>query len=166
MHKLAVHGGSMRVFLRRVAGKRQSAPIVQQMIDEELRAGALEAATYDAFAARVATIKRDLLAMLRDLKAQGLRIAGYGAPAKGNTLLNYFAIGTELIECLVEKNEMRRGLFSPGMHIPVVIEKELAQPPDIYYVLAWNFKTEILARNRQLVEHGVEFFFPVEPKGA
>ncbi len=64
----------------------------------------------------------------------------------------------------MEKNELRRGLYSPGMHIPIVIERELGGRPDIYYVLAWNFKEEILANNRELIEDGVEFFFPVNPK--
>ena len=67
---------------------------------------------------------------------------GFGAPVKGNTLLNYFGVSTDLIDCLVERNELRRGLYAPGSHIPIVIEKELTQNPDIYYVLAWNFKKE------------------------
>ena len=83
---------------------------------------------------------------------------------KGNTMLNYFGVGTQYIECLVEKNELRRGLYSPGMHIPILIERELPVPPDVYYVLAWNFKKEILANNAHLVERGVEFYFPVDPK--
>ena len=87
-----------------------------------------------------------------------------GAPVKGNTLLNYFGIGTEYIEYLVEKNELRKGLFSPGQHIPIVIEKELTELPDVYYVLAWNFKKEILANNQELIKKGVEFYFPINPK--
>ena len=97
-------------------------------------------------------------------RKQRKRVFGFGAPVKGNTLLNYFGIGTQYLDCLVEKNELRRGLFSPGMHIPVVIEKELQQLPDIYYVLAWNFKKEILANNQHLVKRGIQFYFPVNPK--
>ena len=66
-------------------------------------------------------------------------------------MLNYFGVGPNYLDCLVEKNTLRRGLFSPGMHIPVVIEDELFGLPDIYYVLAWNFKSEILARNQRLL---------------
>jgi hypothetical protein len=73
-------------------------------------------------------------------------------------------VGRDYLDCLVEKNELRRGLYSPGMHIPIVIEKELQEPPDIYYVLAWNFKKEILANNQPLLDHGVQFYFPVDPK--
>jgi hypothetical protein len=86
-----------------------------------------------------------------------------GAPVKGNTMLNYFGVGTEYIECLVEKNELRKGLYSPGMHIPIVIEKELTSQPHISFVLAWNFKKEILANNKGLIAQGVEFYFPVDP---
>jgi hypothetical protein len=87
-----------------------------------------------------------------------------GAPVKGNTMLNYFGVTTDLISCLVEKNSLRRGLVAPGSHIPVKLEEELTGPPDAYYVLAWNFKREILARHRSDLERGVRFYFPVDPK--
>jgi len=67
-------------------------------------------------------------------------------------MLNYFGVGTDYIDCLVEKNKLRRGLFSPGMHIPVTIEEELSELPDILLCLAWNFKSEILANNRRLLD--------------
>ena len=79
-------------------------------------------------------------------------------------MLNYFGVGPDLIECLVEKNDLRRGLYSPGMHIPLLIEDEVVNLPDIYYVLAWNFKKEILANNQDLINKGIEFYFPVNPK--
>jgi hypothetical protein len=101
--------------------------------------------------------------MLRKAKARGKRVFGMGAPVKGNTLLNYFGVGPDLIECLLEKNTLRRGLYSPGMHIPILIEGEVGETPDIFYVLAWNFKKEILANNQHLLDKGVEFFFPIEP---
>ena len=87
-----------------------------------------------------------------------------GAPVKGNTLLNYFDIGTNLIECLLEKNKLRKGLYSPGKHIPILMEDEKKDLPAIYYVLAWNFKDEILKNNKHLVEKGIEFYFPINPK--
>jgi hypothetical protein len=87
-----------------------------------------------------------------------------GAPVKGNTLLNYFGINHELIQCLVEKNALRKGLYSPGSHLEIFLEDELPSPPDIYYVLAWNFKTEILKNNRNLIQRGVKFFFPIHTK--
>jgi hypothetical protein len=89
-----------------------------------------------------------------------------GAPVKGNTLLNYFGIGRDYLSCLVEKNRLRKGLISPGMHIPIAIEEELDGPPDAYYVLAWNFQKEILANNQDLIRRGVEFYFPVQAEAA
>ena len=85
-----------------------------------------------------------------------------GAPVKGNTLLNYFGVNQNLLDCLVEKNELRRNLYAPGSHLPIRIEKELPSPPDVYYVLAWNFKREILENNKELLRSGVEFYFPVD----
>ena len=119
--------------------------------------------TYLEFARRIGHMKEENLAYLEKVKQQEKRIFGFGAPAEGNTLLNHFGVGKQYIDCLVEKNELRRGLYSPGMHIPIVIEKELKALPDIYYVLAWNFKKEILANNRCLLDKGVEFYFPVSP---
>jgi hypothetical protein len=120
--------------------------------------------SYRRFAQRVQEVKKRDLAFLHGARDAGKRVYGFGAPVKGNTLLNFFGIGPELIECLVEKNELRRGLYSPGMHIPLRMEADIDVPPDIYYVLAWNFKNEILANNRALLERGVEFYFPVDPK--
>jgi hypothetical protein len=121
-------------------------------------------ATYIKFAERVRQMKEENLQFLAEAKAKGKRIWGMGAPVKGNTMLNYFGVGTNYIEYLVEKNTLRKGLYSPGMHIPIVIEEELAESPDVYYVLAWNFKKEILANNQALIDKGVEFYFPVNPK--
>lgn len=109
-------------------------------------------------------MKEENLEYLHRCRREGKRVFGMGAPVKGNTMLNYFGVGPDLIEVLVEKNELRRGLYSPGMHIPIVIERELAAPPDVYYVLTWNFKKEILCNNQPLIERGVEYFFPVDPK--
>ena len=85
-----------------------------------------------------------------------------GAPVKGNTMLNYFGIDGKYIDCLLEKNTSRKGLYAPGNHLPIIMEDEAEKIPDIYYVLAWNFKKEILANNKHLVEKGIEFYFPVD----
>ena len=87
-----------------------------------------------------------------------------GAPVKGNTLLNYFGLTKTHISKLVEINKLRKDLYSPGSHIPIVMENEIGNQPDIYYVLAWNFKDEILVRYKNLLLNGVEFYFPVNPK--
>ncbi len=158
-----IHGGSMIAFVTH-KGRRETSERLREMLQAEIDDGSNLLSTYKTFADRIKVMKSDNLRFLESARNQGKRIFGMGAPAKGNTLLNYFGIGTQYLDCLVEKNELRRGLFSPGMHIPIRIEKELPQPPDIYYVLAWNFKNEILANNQPLLKKGVEFYFPVNPK--
>lgn len=158
-----IHGGSMVAFAGH-KGKRPQSERLRQLIHSETESHVNEFETYVRFADEIKKMKIENLAYLDRAKREGKRIYGMGAPVKGNTLLNYFGIGTQYIDVLVEKNELRRGLYSPGMHIPIVIEKELENPPDIYYVLAWNFKKEILANNQHLIRKGIEFYFPVDPQ--
>jgi len=158
-----IHGGSIIGYVGH-RGLRPASDRLVRMRREELSSGCNTLGAYREFEQRIRRMKEENLQYLRNARAAARRVFGFGAPVKGNTLLNYFGVGTDLIECLVEKNELRRGLFSPGMHIPIVIERELIECPDIYYVLAWNFKKEILANNRALIDRGVEFYFPVDPK--
>lgn len=158
-----IHGGSVIGYIAQLGRQAPSARL-QSLRAEEEAAKSNDFASYRAFAGRIGAMKTENLAYLKGKKALGKTIFGFGAPVKGNTLLNYFGIGTSYLDCLVEKNELRRGLYSPGMHIPVLIEKELTKLPDVYYVLAWNFKREILANNQHLIGQGVEFYFPVNPK--
>jgi hypothetical protein len=134
------------------------------LLASEEQSGCNTIGAYHDFAKRIEQMKRDNLDYLDNAKREGKKIFGMGAPVKGNTMLNYFGVGTETIDCLLEKNELRKGLYSPGMHIPILIEKEVEEKPDIYYVLAWNFKREILKNNQHLIDQGIEFFFPVNPK--
>jgi 2-polyprenyl-3-methyl-5-hydroxy-6-metoxy-1,4-benzoquinol methylase len=158
-----IHGGSIVAYATHEARARPSHAL-NKLARAEDEAGANALPWYRAFSERIARRKEENLAYLRAARAAGKTVFGLGAPVKGNTLLNYYGVGPELIACLVERNPHRRGLIAPGSHIPVVIEDELKSQPDIYYVLAWNFKKEILARHRDLVARGVEFFFPVNPK--
>jgi hypothetical protein len=158
-----IHGGSVIGFVSH-KGRAPVTARLQQLRSEEARDKSNDYATYLQFMERIRQMKAENLAYLDAARKKGKRIFGFGAPVKGNTMLNYFGVGTNYIDCLVEKNELRRGLYSPGMHIPVVIEKELKELPDIYYVLAWNFKKEILANNKALLDKGIEFYFPVNPK--
>ena len=159
-----IHGGSMIGFITHRSRNVAPSERLQRLRAQEDTAQSNTLATYLEFAARIKRMKVENLAYLDAAKKKGKRIFGMGAPVKGNTLLNYFGIGRQYLDYLVEKNELRRGLFSPGQHLEVLIEKELAQLPDIYYVLAWNFKQEILANNQELIRKGVEFYFPVNPK--
>jgi SAM-dependent methyltransferase len=158
-----IHGGSM-IALVGHQGRHPPTPALLALRREEEEARSNELATYAAFARQVQRMKQRDLEYLESARVRGKRVFGMGAPVKGNTLLNYYGVGPRHIACLVEKNRLRRGLYSPGMHIPVVMEDELPSPPDVYYVLAWNFKNEILANNRALLDRGVQFYFPVDPK--
>ena len=158
-----IHGGSVIGYITHT-GKKSPSERLQNLRREEERDKINDFITYLEFAERIRQMKEENLKYLADAKAKGKCIWGLGAPVKGNTMLNYFGVGTDYIDFLVEKNKLRKGLFSPGMHIPIVIEDELLAYPDIYYVLAWNFKKEILANNQSLIEKGVEFYFPVNPK--
>jgi SAM-dependent methyltransferase len=158
-----IHGGSMIGFVTH-KGKKEASKRLKDLYQAEIEDKANEFETYLQFSERIKQMKLENLTYLEQAKQAGKTIWGLGAPVKGNTLLNYFGIGKQYLDCLVEKNELRRGLYSPGMHLPIVIEKELTELPDIYYVLAWNFKKEILANNQSLIDQGVEFYFPVNPK--
>ena len=142
-----IHGGSIVGYVAH-RGQRPPTERLCQMRAAEETAGSNALATYVRFAADIERMKRRDLAFLDRVRGEGRRVFGMGAPVKGNTLLNYFGIGPQTISCLVEKNPLRRGLYSPGMHIPVVLEDELPAPPDVYYVLAWNFRNEILENNQ------------------
>jgi SAM-dependent methyltransferase len=160
-----IHGGSVIGFVAH-QGKRPPSERLQKMrqAEEDEHSNAIE--TYGAFARRIQQMKQRDVKFLEAARKKAKRVYGMGAPVKGNTLLNYFKIGRGHLTYLVEKNKLRKGLYSPGMHIPVVMEEDLKQPPDIYYVLAWNFRKEILANNGHLIKQGVQFYFPVEAGAA
>ena len=158
-----VHGGSIIGFATH-RGKRSPSRDLETLRQEERKQKTNKFSTYVTFSKQIERMKVETMTYLDRAKSQGQRIFGFGAPAKGNTLLNAFRIGCQYLDCLVEKNKLRRGLYSPGMHLPIVIEDELMQLPDLYFVLAWNYKREILANNRHLMDKGVKFHFPVNPK--
>ena len=157
-----IHGGSIVGYVGPV-GRDMPSQRLQSLRQEEAQRQSNEFSTYKKFYEQIKIMKAYNREFLERAKGQGKTIYGFGAPVKGNTLLNYFEVGPELLDCLVEKNELRRDLYSPGRHIPIAIERELESLPDIYYVLAWNFKEEILVNNRHLMDQGVEFYFPIDP---
>jgi hypothetical protein len=162
VQRLGVHGGSMRVFLKRASTGTKATPIVAEMLAEERDAGMLAVETYAAFADRVEQVRGELIGMLEELKRAGKTIAGYGAPAKGNTLLNYFRIGPETLDYLVDKNALKQGLYSPGMKIPIrSLDALEAERPDVLLVLAWNFFDEIRQQQSDFAAHGGQFLVPL-----
>ena len=158
-----IHGGQMIAFVGHPGFHQKTKRLIDLEKDEMIsECNSIEA--YREFEKRIHLMRDKNLNYLRNANRRGKKVFGMGAPVKGNTLLNYFRVGPDLIECLLEKNQLRKGLFSPGMHIPILMEDEVDIIPDIYYVLAWNFKEEILKNNKSLLDAGVEFYFPVQPK--
>ncbi|MBU2101229.1 class I SAM-dependent methyltransferase [Patescibacteria group bacterium] len=157
------HGGSIVAYVTHKGAKESSGQLLDFLKKEE-EDKSNEFSTYVEFAKKLEKMKQENLHYLSEAKKEGKKIFGMGAPVKGNTLMNYFGIDSRHLDYLVEKNESRRGLYSPGSHLEILIEKELKELPDIYYVLAWNFKKEILANNQELIEKGIEFYFPINPK--
>jgi hypothetical protein len=160
--RLPVHGGSIRIYVSRVEAGRETLSTVEdlQLLEASERLDSYE--TYEVFASRIENMKRDLTILLSELKGSGARIAGYGAPAKGNTLLNHFQIGTELIDFIVDRNPYKQGMYTPGKHIPVVdVKCLLEEQPDYVLLLAWNFTEEILEQQSEYLIRGGKFIVPI-----
>ena len=159
---LEIHGGSMRVFARRANGAPSGVAVVEKWVAQERERGLFDPSTYDAFRARVERNRETLLELLQRLKQDGARIAGYGASARGNTLLNYYGIGTDYLDYIADRNPLKHGLYSPGMHIPVVDPERLVRDrPDYVLVIAWNFAREIVAQQDAYRRAGGKFIVPI-----
>ena len=159
LEELPIHGGSMRFYLRRSGSPT---PAVAAFLQREVAAGLFRRQTYTDHAGRVAGIRRDLMALLADLKAQGKSIAGYGAPAKGNTLLNYYGIGPQTLDFIADRNDLKQGRLTPGSRIPVVSPDRIAaDKPDYLLLLAWNFRDEILEQQQAYLAAGGKFIVPI-----
>lgn len=156
-----IHGGSLLVYV----GHRGAHPVsenVAALLEREHEAGWDGLEAYQEWARRVEALRDDLNAQIADLRAQGKRVAGYGAPAKGNTLLNYCGLGVDQLEFLAEKAPLKIGLYSPGMHLPVLDEDEAMQnPPDYLLLLPWNFSEELLRKNEDYTARGGRFIVPI-----
>lgn len=157
-----IHGGSIIGMISHI-NRRTPSKRLLKLIKKEDEANCNHITAYRKFSEDIQILKKENRIFLDHAKKSGKKIFGFGAPVKGNTLLNYFDLGTDVLDCLVEKNELRKGLISPGKHIPIVMERDITIHPDIYYVLAWNFKKEILENNMDILRNGVEFYFPINP---
>jgi C-methyltransferase-like protein len=161
--ELKSHGGSLRYYAQRKStGTR---PIEQRVHDLVARERALGFDTLDAhlaFTAQVEETKWSLLEFLIAKRREGRRIAGYGAPGKGNTLLNYCGIRTDLLDYTVDRNPYKQGQFLPGTHIPIRHPEVLEQDrPDYILILPWNLKEEIVAQLAYAREWGARFIVPI-----
>ncbi len=157
-----IHGGSMRVFLARKSAGKQRQPIVGKMLQEEKDGGMLERTSYVELVKRVDAIGAELRTMLSRFREQGKKIVGYGASARGNTLITYYGIGRDYLEFLVDKNPLKQGLHSPNTRIPIKPVEAIAQErPDIVFVLAWNFFDEIKVQQSAFLARGGKFVIPL-----
>ena len=154
-----MQGQSLRVY---VSKSRPPSERVADILGQEKARGMTGEAAYHTFAEKVRGNREKVRALLKELKAQGKKIVGYGAPAKGNNLLNYYGLGTETLDYLTDTTPLKQGLYSPGMHIPIVHpDRLLSDTPDYVLLLAWNFKDFILAKEKPLRERGVKFIVTV-----
>jgi 2-polyprenyl-3-methyl-5-hydroxy-6-metoxy-1,4-benzoquinol methylase len=160
-HLAKVHGGQMVAYVCK-KGIRKKTKRLNNLYDLEKKSGCNNIKYYENFSKKIKLLKKENLAFLKKCKKNNKIVYGMGAPVKGNTLLNYFKIDTKLIPILLEKNNLRDGLYSPGTHIPIKMEDNIKKLPDIYYVLAWNFKREILKKNKNLIKKGIKFYFPIK----
>lgn len=154
---LETHGGSLRIY----ACHTNAQPVsnqVDELIKREVDAGLSDIKTYQEFARTTEIIKRDIFQFLSHLKEDGKTIVGYGAPAKGNTLLNYCGIGSDFIDYTVDRSPHKQGKYLPGTHIPVYpVEKILETKPDYVLILPWNLKDEVIEQMAAIREWGGKF---------
>ncbi len=161
VERLPIHGGSLRIFVSK-KGAASRGPAVLELLKAEAAGGVATLAPYLDFAKRVDELKTELVRVLADLKAKGKRIAAYGAAAKGSTLLNYFGIGTDTLDFVVDRSTYKQGRYMPGVHVPIVAPTELARlQPDACLLLTWNFKDEILAQQQEYRDKGGLFILPI-----
>jgi SAM-dependent methyltransferase len=162
VEELPTHGGSLRVYLARASSARPPAQSVAALLSREQSYGFRDLATYASFGEQVKRTKRRLLSFLIAAKDSGKVICGYGAPGKGNTLLNYCGIGTDFLEFTVDRNPYKHGRFTPGMHIPIrPVEAIDAIKPDYILILPWNLKDEIVQQMRHVGSWAAKFIVPI-----
>ncbi|CAN5169904.1 methyltransferase C-terminal domain-containing protein [soil metagenome] len=156
VERLETHGGSLRVYAQRGdVGLLQTAPAVDELLAEEAAAGVTEPGFYGSFQTRAEQVKTGLLTFLLDAKSRGLRVAAYGAAAKGNTLLNFAGVRPDLLPYVVDRNPAKQGKFMPGSRIPIVDEAHLiANRPDRVLILPWNLRSEVSEQLRYVRDWG------------
>jgi SAM-dependent methyltransferase len=159
VQELPTHGGSLRIFAAHDEDEQKpESAAARELAEREQAAGYERLETYLGYGLRVEQDKRQILGFLIDFKEQGLRVAAYGAPAKGNTLLNYCGVRRDMVEYTCDLNPHKQGHFLPGSHIPIRSPEELREDrPDIVLILPWNLKDEIVEQLGFIREWGGRF---------
>lgn len=162
VEELPTHGGSLRVWAQKMVGSRPETDRLIALRAKEADAGIATLACYDGFETKVQAIRDSLLAFLKNAKAEGKTVAGYGAAAKGNTLLNYCAVGTDLIDFVVDANPHKQNTLLPGSRIPVHAPDMLKErKPDYVLILPWNLQNEIMSSVGYIRDWGGQFLVAV-----
>jgi hypothetical protein len=160
IEKMDLDGGSLRIYWKKKENKKFkiNKEKIAKLLNEEENKGLYNKKTFDLFAKRVKSLKRDIKKQLQNIKRKNKTIVGYGAAAKGNILLNYFNIDTEILDYIVDSTPYKQGLYTPGTHIPIFEENKIElSKPDYLLLLAWNFKDEIIKKNQFHQKRGGKF---------
>jgi len=161
INRISVHGGSIRIYVQKSADSLSSSS-VNELLKLEMETKLDSLGTYRKFAEDITQVREGLLSLLKTLKGQGARITGYGAAAKGNILLNYCKIGTDVLDYITDTTPFKQGHYTPGMHIPVFPETRFHEtPPDCALLLAWNYADEILQKEAEYRQAGGKFIVPI-----
>ncbi len=162
VEELPSHGGSLRTWSMPAESAPQPSDRVTKVLAAEAAAGLHTASGHDGFASRVAAVRNDLLDFLIDRSRDGATVAGYGAPGKGNTLLNHCGIRADLMQFTVDRNPGKHGRFLPGTHIPIYpVDELLARKPDFILILPWNLRSEIATQLAYTREWGAHLVVPL-----
>lgn len=160
VQRISPAGGSLRLYVQKSVHSLPSSVTELLKLEAEARLDSLK--TYQKFAQGVEQVKEVLLSLLKSLKARGASIVGYGAPAKGNVLLNYCKIGTDILDYIIDTTPFKQGCYTPGMHIPVFPESRFHEaPPDYALLLVWNYADAILQKEEGYRQAGGKFIIPV-----
>lgn len=162
VEELPTHGGSLRIYGCHAEDKRRETPACVELLAEEERRGLQSLSTYQGFQLKADRVKDDLLTFLVEQKRAGKKVAAYGAAAKGNTLLNYAGVKTDLLPYVCDAAAAKQGKFMPGSHIPILSPAVLGERrPDYVVILPWNIADEVKHQNAQLAEYGAKFVVAV-----